>query len=332
MAIPQEHPGFLSVRDYLMLPHDNNTWLVKDLIPTSGAALIYGLPKGGKSWLALQLACAIAKGDKEWLGFRVMTQGIVLYLQLDTPRSTWRLRFQGLIREGVKFDERALGVADRESLKYFPFDISKEQPSHMDYLQSMVQRIKPVAVIVDTLRKAHSKDENNSTDMSNVVSKLVAAVSPAALILVSHSRKPNMEMGNDLMSDHRGSGSVTGEMDCIIKMTKKKLYYGGRSIEEGELVLDRLETKDPSVVLYKVRDDAGMKHVYDVINDLSLTSLRQKAKALGTKLGKSEDAAMSLLRRTIDKGAGLTKVVKVAGDTVDVTTGEVVEAQPRVGE
>lgn len=321
MAVQKERPGFLCVSDYLRQDHDPDTWLVKDLIPTSGAALIYGLPKGGKSWLALQLACAIAGGDKDWLGFRIMKQGIVLYLQLDTPRSTWRLRFQGLIREGVAFKDDWFGVADRESLQYFPFDISKEQPNHMDYLQSMVARIKPVAVIVDTLRKSHSKNENDSTDMSNVISKLVAAVTPAALILVSHSKKPNLEAGSDLMTDHRGSGSVTGEMDCIMKVTKKKLYYGGRSIEEGELALDRLETKDPSVVLYKVREDANMKAVYDVLNDRGLTSLRQKAKALAPKIGKSVDAAMSLLRRTAPK------VVSIDGDTVDTTTGEVTVAE-----
>jgi RecA-family ATPase len=233
MSRVQDRPGFVPVSEYLRLPHDSNTWLVKDLIPTSGAALIYGLPKGGKSWLAIQLACCIAGGDKDWLGFPVQTQGRVLYLQLDTPRSTWRLRFDSIVRERIKFDDRLLCIADRESIDMFPFDISKESPDHMAYLASLVRPLQPVAVVVDTLRKAHSKDENNSTDMSNVISRLVAAVHPAALIIVSHSRKPNIEAGDDLMSDHRGSGSVTGEMDCVLKMAKKKLYYGGRNIEGG---------------------------------------------------------------------------------------------------
>lgn len=319
MTVTTDRPGFVSVSRYLSLPHDANTWLIKDMIPTSGSALIYGLPKGGKSWMALQLACAIAGGADNWLGFPVMTHGRVLYLQLDTPRSTWRLRFQGLVKEGVKFDDNLFGVADRESLHYFPFDISKESPSHMDYLQSICEPLQPVAVIVDTLRKAHSKNENDSTDMSNVVSRLVAAVKPAALIIVSHSRKPNMEMGNDLMSDHRGSGGVVGEMDCVIKMTKKKLYYGGRNVEEGDLALERLPTKDPGVILYGVRPDTLSKSVSDVMADTGLKTLRQKAKALGPKIGKSEDAALSVLRRS------MTGVKVVGKDVVDMGTGEVLD-------
>lgn len=329
MVATPDRPGFVSVSRYLHLPHDANTWLIKDLIPTSGAALMYGLPKGGKSWMALQLACAIAGGADEWLGFPVMTHGRVLYLQLDTPRSTWRLRFQGLIREGVKFEDRLFGVADRESIECFPFDITQGpangQPAHADYLRSLCEPAEPIAVVIDTLRKAHSKDENNSTDMSNVMSKLVAAVHPAALILVSHSRKPNMEMGNDLMNDHRGSGSVTGEMDCIMKMTKKKLYYGGRSIEEGELPLERVVTKDPGVILYKVKDESLGKHAADILADARIPSMRQKAKALSARTGRTEDASMSILRR-MRTAVPVGGTILAGNDTVDVATGEVVGA------
>lgn len=324
MVIVADRPGFLPVSAYLREPHEPGTWLIKDLLPISGACLIFGLPKSSKSWMSLQLACAIAGGEKEWMGFPVVTQGRVLMLQLDTPRSTWRLRYQGMIREGVKFRDDLLYVADRESLRYFPFDISREAPAnHADYLQSLVRPLRPVAVVVDTLRKAHTKDENNSTDMSNVISKLVAAVHPAALILVSHSRKPSMEAGSDLMSDHRGSGSVTGEMDAIVKMTKKKMHFGGRNIEEGDMAIERIETKDPTVIIYKAQADATVVAMHAVLADQGLTSLRGKAKQMAVKTGRTEDACMSMLRRHLESDRH--KLTLVAGrDVVDVTTGEVV--------
>lgn len=98
------------------------------------------------------------------------------------------------------------------------------------------------------------------------------------------------------MADHRGSGSVTGEMDAVMKMTKTRLYYGGRNIEEGDIKLERQDSND--LLLWKVREDDTQKHIEKVLTDTSLASMRAKARALAPLIGKTEDAAMSIIRRT----------------------------------
>ena len=286
-------PGFVPVPEYLTLQHNPKTWLIKDLIPLSGTALLYGLPKQGKTALAIQMACALSGGSDEWLGFQVITHGRILFLELDTPRSTFRLRFSALDRAKVDYIPENLMIADRESLSFYPFDIL--QPEHVKYLYSLARKANPVAVFVDTLRKVQSGDEDNSTNMSNVVSNLISAVHPASLVLISHSRKPHMDSGHDLMADHRGSGSVTGEMDAVFKMTKSRLYYGGRNIEEGNIQLERQDVSD--ILLWKVRSDNIDTYVAKVMIDDSLTSMRAKARALATSTGLTEEAAMSRLRR-----------------------------------
>lgn len=302
-------PGFLPVDEYIEQPHGPSTWLVKDLIPMGGAGLIYGLQKTGKSAAAIQLACALSGGADDWLGFKISTHGTVLFLELDTPRSTWRLRFKALSKVGVKYSNSNLLIADRESLEYHPFDIL--QPMHMKYLYSLVQPIKPMVVIVDTLRKVHSGEEDSSSTMSNVVSSLQAAIHPAALILISHSRKPHVDAGHDLMSDHRGSGSVTAEMDAVMKMTKTKLFYGGRNIEEGDIRLERMETND--ILLWRIRDDNEGELIQKVLCDTSLISMRAKARALGLLVGKGEEACMSIIRRTVSNGALVRGIPDTAG-------------------
>lgn len=296
----REYPGFVNVADYMVLPHNPATWIVKNLLPISGAALVYGLAKTGKSAAVIQLAAALSGGADEWLGFPIVTHGRVLYLQLDTPRSTWRLRFDALERAGIAYVNDNLLLADRECLAHYPFDISKTVPyDHMEYLHNLVQPLKPTVVVIDTLRKVHSLDEDNSTAMSNVVSRLIGAVHPAALILVSHSRKPNQEGTFDLMADHRGSGSVVGEMDAVLKLTKTRLYYGGRSIEEGDLKLDRQDKDD--ILLWSVRkDEKAEEAMVKVLTDTSLISMQSKAKALAPLVGITEAAAMSRVRRAIE--------------------------------
>jgi hypothetical protein len=78
------------------------------------------------------------------------------------------------------------------------------------------------------------------------------------------------------------------------------------------------------VRLYKLQEDASKDHIHKVIADASLPSLRAKAKALAPRIGKSEDAALSILRRAME-GVKHTKPTLVAGkDVVDLATGEVI--------
>lgn len=286
-------PGFLPVNNYLSLPREPNAWLLQPMIPVGGAALIYGQEKVGKSAIAIQLAAALAGGYPDWLGFPVQRTGPVLYLQLDNPRSTWALRFERLMKEGLKITPNLL-LGDRESIEHFPFDIL--QPEHKNWLKQTIAVRAPVAVFVDTLRESHSGDEDSSTSMRNVITNLVDAVgTKSALIIISHSRKPHPDADKDLMADHRGSSYVTGRMDAIMRLTKNRLYYGGRSIEEGNVKLQRLEVDG---ALMWAPAEADLEPAFQkVLADPSLPSLRAKSRVLAVQLGLSEEGALSKLRR-----------------------------------
>lgn len=245
------------------------------------------------SYLGIQLALAITGQSDNWLGFPVTQTGKVLYFQLDTPRSVWAVRFDDLLhKNNLGYDNETLMLADRETVAHYPFDIL--QPEHMRYLHSIIAPIAPVAVIIDTLREVHSGDEDSSTTARNVIANLVGATHPAALILISHGRKPNPDADRDLLADHRGSSYITGRMDAIMRLTKTRLYYTGRSIEAGDIKLERLDNG-----LWTPQQDDTAPAIAKVMADASLTSMRAKARALGGMIGKSEEAAMSTLRRTL---------------------------------
>ncbi len=296
-------PGFVSISDYLKLPRDSETWLLKPLIPTGGSALLYGAEKTGKSYLGIQICHALSGGAPDFLGFPVIKPGVVLYLQLDTPRSLWALRVSQMQKHGILFNDN-LRLADRETIDHYPFDIL--QPGHAAYLRTIVTCHSPVAVVVDTLRESHSGDEDSSTICRNVIANLVAATTPAALILISHSRKPHPDAEKSLVSDHRGSSYITGRMDAIMRLTQTRFYYTGRSIEEGDIKLERLDSG-----LWAPKVDESGPAIEKVLNDTSLTSMRAKARALALILHKSEEASMSTLRREL-AGRGLPSPVNGA--------------------
>lgn len=275
----------LQGRDYLALPRAAETFLVEPLLPQGGALSIYGDPKVGKSYAAIQLALAIQDGTP-FLGFPVRHRGPVVYIQLDTPRSLWGERLDQLRATGLDVD--SLLLADRETLGTWPFDILN--PDHAQMLKTSLAPIEPVAVIIDTLREAHSADENDATPMRNVMAELVAATQPAALITVSHSRKASYEQGADLINDQRGSNYVVSRMDAIIRFSKKSMVFTGRAIEEGSIKL--------------VRQDTGMWE--PEVNEVDLfiaelmredISTKEMARRLSEKIGRREEACRSLIRR-----------------------------------
>src|SRR3990167_6601963 len=273
--------------DYLTLPRAPETWLVEPLVPTGGSCLVYGDAKVGKSFAAIQLALAIEQGS-DWLGFPVRAAGKVVYVQLDTPRSLWATRLASIRVSHPEVDQ--LMCADRETLDTFPFDILN--PSHSDLLTVALREINPVAVVIDTIRESHSGDENDSTTMRNVVSSLVAATQPAALIVVAHSRKNVGDQTADLIADNRGSNYIVGRMDSIISFNRRTAHYTGRAIEEGTI---RIHREDNG--LWTPDEDKIDHHIDYILSDSSLPTMREKAQELAIRVGKTEEAARSILRR-----------------------------------
>jgi RecA-family ATPase len=56
-------------------------WLIRDWLPASSLILIYGEPGAGKTFVALDIAVAIATG-RDWNGNKV-ARGIVLYIAAE---------------------------------------------------------------------------------------------------------------------------------------------------------------------------------------------------------------------------------------------------------
>jgi hypothetical protein len=287
--------GFVPVSEYLNLPRDRETWLLKPLVPISGTCLIYAPPKVGKSSACIQLAEALSQGGN-WMGFPVGKVGRVLYLQLDTPRSTWALRFEDGRKYGLKFDDGRVFLADRETLGLHPFDIL--QPKHFLRFNELVKGLDPIAVIVDTLRKAHTGEENSSTVMSNVINNLVGATYPAALILVSHSRKPSPDQDKDVLADARGSNSIVADMDAVVRMTKRRLYYTGRTIEEGHIKISAKAFDN--LLVWEVESDEEDQALMGVLANPELQSIRAKADVYAPIVKISLEAAKSRIRRVRD--------------------------------
>lgn len=239
--------------------------------------------------------------------FPVVSSGRVLYIQLDNPGTTWSCRIKTFREHGYHLRSDKVFHADSTTLPYYPFDIL--QPLHRDYLKSVIEPLEPTLVVIDTLRKVHTGDENSSTVMSNVISSLYAAVSPSALLVISHDKKPSPDLDKDIIADHRGSTSVVGEMDAIIRLTKTRMYYAGRNVEADHIKLQKhvIESEDDSTIIWEPDPQENNIAIVNVLADSSLNSMRAKARVLAQTVNINEEAALSRIRRI---GPKLIKIME----------------------
>jgi hypothetical protein len=204
---PQDGPRYklLTGADLEAMPAIR--WRVKGILPTTGIASIYGPSMSGKSFLAFDLACAIAEGS-EWFGARV-AQAPVVYICLE-GEAGYKLRAQAWQqRHG-----RPIPTALRFVLQ--PFALTSA--ADVIELTATITETLPEggASIVDTLnRAAPGMDENSSKDMSNVIeaSKVMARRTGGLVVLVAHT-------GKDAAKGLRGHSSLIAALDAAIEVTR----------------------------------------------------------------------------------------------------------------
>lgn len=330
--------GFVPVGDYVRLTPESETWLIEPLLPLSGSILLHSEPKTGKSALSIQLMHALSGKADNWLGFPVRRKGRVLCLQADTPRATWGRRFRILTAHGWQFDSDAVRIADRRSLDIAQLDLTR--PAHADYIRSLIRLVAeepvpagadyppvPLVVIVDTLRKVHSGDENSSTEMQVVLDNIKRAVEPSALMLIAHANKPGQFKPSGAVASSRGTGGLPGDVDVVMFMTAgartAKIQLVGRDVGGEDLKLEKKVFLDPDrdptskresgVITWGVideREDDNEKEILTVLANKALHGLREHGKALAAAIGVTPGAGTQRIKRFIHNNPGLVPTSK----------------------
>lgn len=203
-----------------------------------GLNMLIGGPKMGKSWLAYQMAVAVATGG-EVLGRRA-DRGDVLYLALEDGERRAQSRIRTVLRhlgQAWPADGSALDIA---------FDAEKGDEVVSQIEEWIAARPKPALVIVDTLQKIRPRSSGKRNQYELDVEDLgrVLAVTQRhpglAVLLVHHDRK---QQADDFLDSASGTHGITGSVDVALVLrrarheTQATLDVTGRDIREGKLFL-----------------------------------------------------------------------------------------------
>ena len=207
----------IPAREFVAAASPEISWLVRGVIESGANGFIGGAPKCGKSWLAADLAIALATGSK-WLGFEVdHPVRVALISREDTPSLTaWRLR--GLCH-GRGETQDALGnlwVNSKSQSSYFRVD----DPALLGEMIQAIKKHHAAVVILDVLNVTHGADENDATEMRKVMNCLhrISAETGAGLCVLHHFNKAGE---GTLTQRLRGSSAIAGWAEYVIAVERK---------------------------------------------------------------------------------------------------------------
>jgi RecA-family ATPase len=203
-------------------------FVVDGLLPI-GLTLVAGRPKVGKSWFALQIALALAFGERALGRFRVATPGKVTYLALEESQQRTNRRLRTILG---KSDPRLQNI-------HLLYEIQPLMTGGAAQLDAFLTANPSELVIIDTLLafvSAHSgRRDVLRGDYAEVnVLRQLAEKHGNAILAVAHSRKAAGDMVDSII----GTSGTTAACDSVWRLQRMNtgeasLEVKGRELEEA---------------------------------------------------------------------------------------------------
>jgi len=234
-------------------------WLIEGLWAEQAVGIVGGEPKCCKSFLALDLAVAVASGTDCLRRFRPATSGPVLLFSGEDPLDVVRRRLEGIARAAkIAFAGLDVHVITAPSLR---LDLAADQQRLVD----TVEATRPKLLVLDPFVRLHRIDENVAAEVAPVLGYLrgLQRRFHTAVLLVHHARKGagHLRAGQAL----RGSSELHawGDSNLYLKRQGERLHLTveHRAAPSGEEMLLELDASGQGLALHPIDPPSDGEHL-----------------------------------------------------------------------
>ncbi len=160
-------------------------WLIDGLWARQAVGIVGGEPKCGKSFLALDIAVAVAAGVPCLRRFAADQTGPVLLFAAEDAEHIVRARLESIAAAaGTRFETLDIAVIDVPALRL-------DHRADRQRLVETVERVRPRLLVLDPLVRLHGVDENTVAEVAPILGFLrdIQRRFETAILLVHHARK-----------------------------------------------------------------------------------------------------------------------------------------------
>lgn len=222
---------FISGDKFMETVFPDQEWLVEGVIPDQGMVCLSGMPSSYKSWFGFYMALCVMRGNpileeplKGRAGWKT-TKGSVLFIDKENVERQ--------IQERMKM----LGAGEEMKNCYFvQGNFTTENLHALAEIIEFIKLKKIKMVIIDSLIRIHSSNENDAVEMNKVFERLSEIQHAGAAVVYVHHLRKSTSYAQDPMERLRGSIDLAARLDSliafendeknIIKVTHGKSRYG----------------------------------------------------------------------------------------------------------
>lgn len=264
-------------------------WIIEDYIEEDSLVQVFGDPGGGKSFVAIDMACCVATGTP-WHGHDVK-QGAVFYIAgeghngLARRFKAWELG-KGVATKGAPIfkSKAAAQLYDATSAALVG-----------DTINDLVKQTgcQPAMIVIDTMARNMGGDENSTQDMNAFIQHIdIYLRQPyhCAVMIVHHSGTADKDRG-------RGSSALKGAIDAEYKVqldqSTKMIQVEAKKMKEAELPTAlNFSLTQVDLPIYDKHGEA-VKGAY--LTTVDISGLVKQANEKHVSLGKNQNLLLKLL-------------------------------------
>lgn len=185
-------------------------WLIKHWIPQQGLTLVFGASNSGKSFAVLDMALTLSAGLGSWHGFKAK-KCVVLYLCGEG--------IQG-VKGRIAIWKQFYGLEDLGEFYIAKGSRRLNEPLDLEYVKQQIalMGIKPDVIVVDTLARFFSGDENKANEMGGFINAVdeLSRLYNCSIVLISHTG-----VSKEASERVRGSSALNAAADTSILITNE---------------------------------------------------------------------------------------------------------------
>ncbi len=310
----------LSVGELLKMPESERPkFLIEGLVPENGITAMSGHPGCGKSWLMLEMARAVAIGDKFLNEFKSIKKKVLI---VDEESGKWEMRRR----------LELLGYTDELDI-YFccQREFKLDKPESVSRLIKLCEKHEIGLIIFDPFAALHNKVENNAEEMQVVMTAMQKFNEiSVSVAFIHHNRKGGL--GGQAQS-LRGSSAILGRLDSLV-VVEKTSAEGPVNITIRHAKSRRGKSAEPAqVVLIENADEHPQIQLLYGGNAPSTTIKKLRAKEFALELLANEslyrEELIEAIKEEEDIGARNVASALIELENEDFITSEIIERKKK---
>lgn len=198
----------ISLSELIALPEMKVEWIIEDILPVGGIGVLSGDPASFKTWTLLHIASCVAKGTPMF-GHFPTKGGKVLIVDEENHLPLLKARAE------------QLGISSGDIFFMSQSGFKMDKDDDMRALADYVGKNDIKLLLVDSLVRVNSKDENVAREIADLFAPIKALTRGDLAVLLTHHHRKQSSVGKSSASQNlRGSSDILASIDTHIAVAR----------------------------------------------------------------------------------------------------------------